>query len=98
MRMPKGAESVKAAQKCVEATPPKGTESIHSVPPSNTESHQPLYSEKIFMQRISKNWEGFNSQIKNWQSKKGYKKLNSKIYGKRPTLNPKIPENSPRAK
>ena len=46
--MPKGAESIKAAQTSVEATPPKGKESVHSVPPNNTESHQPLYSEEIF--------------------------------------------------
>jgi len=57
MRMPKGIESVQDA-------PLRGIESIHSVPPHNTESHQPLYSEEIFMQKVSKNWEGFNRQIK----------------------------------
>ena len=58
MRMPKGIESVEVTQT---ATPPKGTKSVHSVPPYNTESHQPLYSEEILTQKVSKSWEGFNS-------------------------------------
>ena len=41
-----------------------GTENVHNVPPYNTESHQPLYLEEIFTQKTSKDWEGFNSQIK----------------------------------
>ena len=63
----------------VTATPSEGTESVHSVPPYNTRSHQPLYSKKILMQKVSKNWKGFNSQIKAWQSQKGYKKLNNRV-------------------
>jgi len=58
---PKGTKSVKATQICVKATPPKGTESVHSIPLSNTASHQPLYSEEIFTQKVSENWKGFNS-------------------------------------
>ena len=58
-------ESVKATQLketgSAAATPFKGIESVHSIPFYNTESHQPLYSEKIFTQKISKNWKGFNS-------------------------------------
>ena len=45
-------ESIKAAQlesQYVETTPPRGTKSIHSVSPYDTVSHQPLYSEEIFM-------------------------------------------------
>ena len=46
-------ESVKATQlneiKNVTATPPKGIESVHSVPFYNTESHQPLYLKEIFI-------------------------------------------------
>ena len=67
--MPAGAESMKVTQlqksRNTATTPPKGTESVHSVPFYNTESHQPLYSKEILMQKVSKNWEGFNSQIKN---------------------------------
>ena len=52
MRIPKGTESMKVTQLkrsgSAAATPPKGTESVHSVPPHDTESHQPLYSEEIF--------------------------------------------------
>ena len=51
--MPKGTESVQNA-------PPKGTKSIHNVPLHNTESHQPLYSEEILTQKVSKNWKEFN--------------------------------------
>ena len=39
----------------------KGTESIYSIPLYNTKSHQPLYLEEILTQKISENWEGFNS-------------------------------------
>ena len=35
--------------KSITATPPERTESIHSVSPYNTTSHQPLYSEKVFI-------------------------------------------------
>ena len=70
----------------------KKTESVHNVPPYNIKSHQPLYSEKILTQKISENWEGFNSWIKAWQNQRGYEKLNSKVYSKRPVKNPKIPE------
>ena len=61
-------KSIKAAQleeiKSVEATSFKGTESVHSVSLCDTKSHQPLYLKKILMQKVNKNWEGFNSQIK----------------------------------
>ena len=87
--MPKGTKSMNATQlkkfRNAAATPPKGTKSVHSVPFYNTKSHQPLYSEEVFTQKVSKNWEGFNSQIKNWQSKRSYKKLNSKVHSKRLT-------------
>ena len=66
--MPKGTESIKATQlkgfKNAVTTPLRGTKSIHNVPPYNIESHQPLYLEEIFTQKVSKNWEGFNSQIR----------------------------------
>jgi len=51
---PKGKESVQEA-------PPRKTESMQSVSPHTTESHQPLYSEEILTQKVSKEWEGFNS-------------------------------------
>jgi len=45
------AENMKATQpektKSIAATLLKGIESVHSIPPYNTESHQPLYSKKI---------------------------------------------------
>ena len=50
------------------------------------------------MQKVSENQEGFNSQIKTQQSKRGYKKLNSKIHNKRPLRNPKVLEDSLKAK
>ena len=47
------AESMKMTQPKkignVAATPPKGIESVHSVPLYDTECHQPLYSEKILI-------------------------------------------------
>ena len=53
MKMLKGIESVKVTQpqefKSAVATPPKRIESVHNVPPYNTESHQPLYSEEILI-------------------------------------------------
>jgi len=59
------AESVKVTQLerkgSAVATPPKETKSVHSVPLYNTKSHQPLYSEEIFMQKVNKDWKGFNS-------------------------------------
>ena len=46
------AESVKATQlketRSAAATFFKKTENVYSVPPYNTESHQPLYSKEIF--------------------------------------------------
>ena len=63
--MPAGIENIKVTQleesESVAATPPKGIESIHSVPFYNIENHQPLYSEEILTQKVSKNWEGFNN-------------------------------------
>ena len=58
-------ESVKATQpertKSTETTPLKGTERVHSVPFYNIKSYQLLYSKKTFTQKVSKNWERFNS-------------------------------------
>ena len=58
-------ESMKATQltgsKSAVTTPPGGTERVHSVPFYNIESHQPLYSEKIFTQKVGKDQEGFNN-------------------------------------
>ena len=63
--MPKGTESIKVTQlqefKNAATTPLRGIESVHSVPPYNTESHQPLYSKEMITQKVSKDWEGFNS-------------------------------------
>ena len=39
----------------------KGKESVHSVPSTSPESQQSLYSEEIFTQKVSEEWEGFNS-------------------------------------
>ena len=60
----KGIFSIITGTASMQKTPPKKTKNIHNVPPHNTVSHQPLYSEEIFTQRVDKNWEGFNSQIK----------------------------------
>ena len=46
------------------------------------------------MWKVSKNWEGFNSQIKAQQSQRGYKKLNNKVHNKRPMKNLKVSKNS----
>ena len=66
--MPAGIENIKVTQPQefgnVTATPPEGTESVYSIPPYNIKSHQPLYSKEIFIQKVSKNWKEFNSQIK----------------------------------
>ena len=92
MRMPpEGTESIHNA-------PPKGTESMQNASLYNIESHQSLYLKKIFTQKAGENWEGFNSWIKNWQSQRGYKKLNNKVHNKRPIKNSKIPKDSLRAK
>ena len=52
MRIPEGIESIKVMQsqesRNTAATPPKGIESVHSVPPYDIKSHQSLYSEKVF--------------------------------------------------
>jgi len=65
MRMPKGIKSMQSAPlketESVQSAPPRKTESVHSVPLYNTKSHQPLYSKEIFMQKVNKNWEGFNN-------------------------------------
>ena len=54
--MLEGTESIKVTQlqksKNTATTPPKRTESVYSVPLYNTESHQPLYSEEIFTQKV----------------------------------------------
>jgi len=42
----------------------KKIKSVHSVPLYNIINHQLLYLKKILTQKVSKNWEGFNSQIK----------------------------------
>ena len=46
-------ENVKATQlketKSAAATPPEGIESVHNIPLYDIESHQPLYSEEIFI-------------------------------------------------
>jgi len=63
--MPERTESIKTIQqqksKNMAITPPKGTESVHNIPPYNTENHQPLYSKEILTWKIGKDWEGFNS-------------------------------------
>ena len=60
-----GTESVKATQleetRNAAATPSEGTKSVHNVLLYDTVSHQPLYLKEILMQKVSKNWEGFNS-------------------------------------
>jgi len=66
MRMPpKGIESIQETpskgKKSVQEAPPKGIESMQSVSLYDTESHQPLYSEKILTWKLKENWEGFNS-------------------------------------
>ena len=54
-----GTENVKVTQlkaiRSVAATPFIGTESIYSVPPYNTKSHQLLYSKEILTQKVSEN-------------------------------------------
>ena len=77
---------------------PKKTESIHSVFSHNITNYQPLYLKEILTQKVGKNWEGFNSQIKDWQNKRDYKKLNNKVQDKRPIRNLKIPKDLLRAK
>ena len=88
----------KKKTKSAAATPFKRTESIYNVSFYNTISHQIVYSEEVLMQKVSKNWERFNSQIRDWQSKRDYKKLNNKVHSKRLAQNLRIPENSLKAK
>jgi len=69
MKMPlKGTESMQSAPpkrtESVRSAPLRGIESMQSTSPYNTGSHQSLYLEEILTQKISKEWEGFNSQIK----------------------------------
>jgi len=65
MRMLEETESMKATQlekfKSAAVTPPKGIESIHSVPFYNTENHQSLYLKEILTQKVNENWKEFNS-------------------------------------
>jgi len=62
---PVGIESIQSTppkeKESMQSAPPRGIESMQSASPYIIDSQQPLYSEEILTQNVSKEWEGFNS-------------------------------------